>query len=51
MTEAERQMALWAIDLIIKYYLPSIRDHKGGGGMHHLAVWEKIRKVIEGVKT
>jgi hypothetical protein len=49
MNEAEKQMALYAISLIINCYLPSIRGVNAGGGMHSLEIWEKIRANIEAV--
>lgn len=48
MNDVERRMALGMIELVIRYYLPSIRGHMYGGGCHSLDIWQKIRIEIMG---
>ncbi len=47
MNAADKSIALKAIDLIIEYYLPSIRGHAPGGAMHSLYTWQMIREIVE----
>jgi hypothetical protein len=44
---ADKSIAIKAIDLIIEYYLPSIRGHASGGAMHSLYTWQMIREIVE----
>jgi hypothetical protein len=48
MTEAERERAIYVIDLILDFYLPSIARHTDGGGMQTREIWQKIRAVVKG---
>lgn len=47
MNAAEKSIALKAIDLIIEYYLPSIRGSAAGGAMHSHYTWQMIREIVD----
>jgi hypothetical protein len=44
---AEKKICLWAIDLIILSYLPSINGKAGGNYPHTLKTWQMIREIVE----
>jgi hypothetical protein len=50
MTIEDKRHALYLIDLIIDFYLPSIARHTDGGGEHDRLTWMKIREIVKKAK-
>ena len=47
----DKDLAMYAVDLIIDFYLPSIRGHAAGGDKHELRIWEIIRRAVANIEV
>ncbi len=50
-SRVDKDLAQVAVDLIIDFYLPSIRGHAAGGAKHELRIWEIIRRAVANIEV